>query len=118
MRKLDLVFAWLLVLLGCVHGAGTFIVHKSFTIEAVWFFSGGLVMIMGALLNFLRIARPEDRMTAGICLLANVLLFGVFVVAVPWTLWNDLKQNPQVFVVAIGVVVELVFALKSFLAKR
>jgi NADH:ubiquinone oxidoreductase subunit 6 (subunit J) len=118
MKRIDQVFAWLLLLLGCVHGAGTFLVHKSLTIEAVWFFCGALAMIFGALLNLLRIARPEDRMTAGVCLLANLLLFAVFVIVVPWTSWNDLKQNPQVFVVAIGVVIELLFALRSFLTKR
>jgi hypothetical protein len=118
MKRIDQVFAWLLLLLGCVHSAGTFLVHKSLTIEAVWFFSGGLVLVFGALLNLLRIARPQDRMTAGVCLLADLLLFAVFVIAVPWTLWHDLKQNPQVFVVGVAVVLELVFAVKCFLSQR
>jgi len=118
MRKIDQVFAWLLLLLGCIHGAATFAVHKSLTIEAVWFFSGGLAMVFGALLNLLRIARPQDRMTAGVCLLANLLLFFVFVIVVPWTLWHDLKQNPQVFVVGAAVTLELVFAVRCFLTKQ
>jgi hypothetical protein len=81
--------------------------------EAIWFFSGGLAMIFGALLNLVRIARPDDRLAARVSALANLLLFAVFVVATTWLLRRELKQNPQVIVVAIAIAGELAFSLRQ-----
>jgi hypothetical protein len=117
MKTFDRVLAWILLLLGCIHCAATFLVHKTLTIDAIWFISGGLVMIFGALLNLLRAARPGDRLAAGVSLLANLLLFAVFAVAVPWLLRHEFKQNPQVVVVGITVTAEFLFSLRSFLSK-
>jgi intracellular septation protein A len=91
----------------------TFVVHKSLAMEAIWFFSGGLAMIFGALLNLVRIARPDDRLAARVSALANLLLFAVFVVATTWLLRRELKQNPQVIVVAIAIAGELAFSLRQ-----
>lgn len=113
MRTTDRICAWIVLLLGCVHCAVTFVVHKTFTVEAIWFVSGGLVLIFGALLNLVRIARPGDRLLARVSALANLLLFGLFGIAVPWLLHRDLKQNPQVIVVAIAIAVELGFSLRQ-----
>jgi hypothetical protein len=117
MKKLDSIFAWILLLLGCIHGAAIFAVFKSPTLDAIWFFTGGLAMIFGALLNLVRIARLGDRLAAGMSMLANLLLFAVFVIVVPWVLRHELKQNPQVFAVGLAVAAELFFSLKLFLQK-
>ena len=117
MKKLDSIFAWILLLLGCIHCAAAFVAYKSVTLEAVWFITGGLAMIFGALLNMVRIARPGDRLPTGLSMLANILLFAVFVIVVPWVLRHELKQNPQVFAVGLAVIVEFVFSLKFFLSK-
>ena len=113
MKTTDRICAWIVLLLGCVHCAVTFVVHKTFTVEAIWFISGGLVLIFGALLNLVRIARPDDRLLAQVSALANLLLFALFGIAVPWLLHRDLKQNPQVIVVAIAIAVELGFSLRQ-----
>ena len=117
MRKLDYIFAWILLLLGCIHCAGTFIVFKSATLEAIWFFTGGLTVIFGALLNMVRIVRPEYKLTVGLSLLANLLLFAVFVIVVPWVLHYEFKHNPQVIVVGLTIAAELFFSIKLFLSK-
>ena len=117
MKKLDSIFAWILLMLGCIHCAAAFVAYKSVTLEAVWFITGGLAMIFGALLNMVRIARPGDRLPTGIGMLANLLLFAVFVVVVPWVLRHELKQNPQVFAVGLTVTAELFFSIKLFLQK-
>jgi sulfite exporter TauE/SafE len=114
MKITDRVFAWILLVLGCIHCTATFVVHKTLTIDAIWFFSGGLVMIFGALLNMVRTARPDDRLATGASTTANLLLFATFAVAVPWLLRHEFKQNPQVIVVGIAVAVELVFSLKQW----
>lgn len=113
MKTTDRICAWIVLLLGCVHCAVTFVVHKTFTVEAIWFISGGLVLIFGALLNLVRIARPDDRLLARASALANLLLFALFGTAMVWLLRGDLKQNPQVIVVAIAIAAELGFSLKQ-----
>jgi intracellular septation protein A len=113
MKTADRIFAWVLLVLGCVHCAVAFVVHKSLSIEAIWFFSGGLAVIFGALLNLLRIARPDDRLAARISALANLLLFAVFAAALPWLVHRELTQNPQVVVVAIAVAAEFGFSLQQ-----
>ena len=113
MKTADRIFAWIVLLLGCVHCAVTFVVHKALTVEAIWFVSGGLVLIFGALLNLVRIARPGDRLLARASALANVLLFALFVIAVPWLLRHALKQNPQIIVAAIAIAAELGFSLRQ-----
>ncbi|MGE5323390.1 MAG: hypothetical protein ACM3SW_11035 [Actinomycetota bacterium] len=113
MKTTDRVFAWIVLLLGFTHCVVTFLVHKSLTVEAIWFFSGGLVLIFGALLNLVRIARPGDRLLARTSALANLLLFALFAIAVPWLLHRDLRQNPQVVVAAIAVAAEFGFSLRQ-----
>jgi len=113
MKTTDLIFAWIVLVLGCTHCVVTFLVQKSFTVEAIWFFSGGLVLIFGALMNLVRIARPDDKLPAQVSALANLLLFALFVVAMPWLLHSALKHNPQVIVVAIAIAAELFFSLRQ-----
>ena len=113
MRTADRIFAWIVLLLGCVHCAVTFVVHKTFTVEAIWFVSGGLVLILGALLNLVRIARTNDRLLARASAVANLLLFALFGIAMVWLLHRDLKQNPQVIMAAIAISAELGFSLRE-----
>ncbi len=113
MKMIDRILAWVLLVFGSVHCGVTFVLHKTFTVEAVWFVSGGLVLIFGALLNLVRIARPDDRLLARASALANLLLFALFGIAVPWLLHRDLKQNPQVIVVAIATAAEFGFSLRQ-----
>ena len=113
MKTLDRIFAWVILVLGCTHCAVTFVLHKSFTVETIWFLSGGLAMIFGALLNLVRIARLDDKLAARVSALANLLLFALFAVATPWLLHRELKGNPQVIVVAIAITAELVFSLRQ-----
>ena len=113
MKATDRVFAWVLLLLGCIHCAGTFVVFKTLSLEAIWFITGGLAMIFGALLNLVRVARPDDKLPARASALANLLLFAVFVAVVPWLLRHELKENPQVIVVGITVAAEFGFSLRQ-----
>jgi len=113
MKTTDRVFAWALLLLGCIHCAGTFVAFKTITLDAIWFVTGGLAMIFGALLNLVRLGLPDDKLPARASALANLLLFAVFVAVVPWLLRHELKENPQVIVVGVTVAVEFVFSLRQ-----
>lgn len=113
MKIFDRIFAWILLLLGCAHCAVAFVVHKRLSIEAIWFFSGGLAVIFGALLNLLRLSCPDDRLAARVSALANLLLFAVFAAALPWLVHREITHNPQVIVVGIAVVAEFGFSLRQ-----
>ncbi len=113
MKIIDRFFAWILLALGCVHSAMHFVMHRAVSLDAIWFLSGGLVQIFGALLYLVRIARPDDRLLARVSALANLLLFALFAIAVPWLLRHELKQNPQVVVLAIAVAAEVIFSLRQ-----
>jgi hypothetical protein len=115
MRTLDRIFAWILLLLGCMHGVGTFFVYKTLVIDAVWFFCGALAIIFGALFNLARISRPADRLMGGLAVLVNLILLAVFVAVVPWILRHDLKANPQVIVLAATLIVEFALSLRQWL---
>ena len=115
MKTIDRIFAWILLLLGCVHGVGTFLVYKTLVMDAVWLFCGALAIIFGALFNLARISRPADRLVAGLAVIVNLVLCAVFVAVVPWILRHNLKTNPQVIVLAAALIVEFVLSLRQWL---
>ena len=51
MRTLYLVLAVLMILLGLVHLAATFVLFDGLTGRAVWFASGGLAIVLTGLIN-------------------------------------------------------------------
>lgn len=108
MRTLDRILAWALVVLGLVHCAVTPIVHARWSIDAIWFFSGGLAIVFAGMMNLLRIAyaavAPATRLAS---LLANVLLLSL-TLGVASTV--TLASSPQVIVAVILVGVELILA--------
>ncbi len=68
MRRLYVVLAVLIVLLGLVHIAATFLLFEGLTGRAVWFASGGVAIVLTGLLNLLNrtygSAAPGLRWTA------------------------------------------------------
>lgn len=108
MKLVDRIFAWALVVMGLVHCALTHLVHPAWTIDTIWFLCGGLAMIFAGMLNILRIAyagvAPATRIAA---LLANVLMLSV---TVGLGSLLPLRSNPQVGIVGILLLVELVFS--------
>ena len=53
MRRLYLVLALLVVLLGLFHAVSTFRIFDALSSRAVWFASGGLAMVLTGILNLL-----------------------------------------------------------------
>ncbi len=114
MKIADRTFAWILMLLGFTHLSVTFFVYKTLTIDAIWFFSGGLAMMFGAQLNLVRSHRPGDRLPAMMSVLANLGLM-VFVAASLWVLRALLVRFPQVIVTALAIGALTLFSIRSWL---
>jgi hypothetical protein len=56
LRTLDIVIGWLLIAFGVVHISLTRRVHPDIDINAIWFASGGLLIVTIGALNLLRVA--------------------------------------------------------------
>jgi hypothetical protein len=93
-RTLDILTAWILIALGAVHIALTRTVNPNMGIQAIWFASGGLLIVAIGTLNLLRVA--YSRVARGVyvvSLIANivlVLLMLSFAALVP------IRSNPQI----------------------
>ena len=96
MRKIDIVFAWLLIAFGAIHLSLTNKYDPSIGMNAIWFASGGLLIITVGALNLLRVAYTTvARGVHIVSVIANivlVLLILFMATRVP------IRGNPQVLV--------------------
>jgi hypothetical protein len=114
MKTLDRVFAWVLLVLGGLHTAGSVVLmSKNLSLNSAWFFSGGLAVIFCAFLNLIRVYRAPDRLVAKISSVANLLLL-VLAMLLAWVLRHDLKHNPQVIVLVTIIVLELLLSARQW----
>jgi len=108
-RTLDILTAWILIALGAVHIALTRTVNPNMGIQAIWFASGGLLIVAIGTLNLLRVA--YSRVARGVyvvSLIANivlVLLMLSFAALVP------IRSNPQILFGLILAVVLTAFSV-------
>jgi hypothetical protein len=98
-RTLDIVIAWILIALGATHIALTRKVHPDIGIDAVWFASGGLLIVTIGVLNLLRVA--YSSVAKGVYLvsvIANIvlLLLMLFIATL-----LPIRSNPQVLIALI-----------------
>jgi hypothetical protein len=74
-RTLDILIAWILIALGAAHIALTRRVNPNIDINAIWFASGGLLIIAIGTLNLLRVAYSGvARGVYVVSVIANILL--------------------------------------------
>jgi len=94
LRILDIIIAWLLIAFGALHLSLTRRVHPNLDIDAVWFASGGLLIIAIGVLNLLRVAYSSvAKGVWAVSLIANIvllLLIGFMATLLP------LRGNPQI----------------------
>lgn len=109
MKIFDTVVAWLVLVLGAFHCAVTPKAYPGFTLAALWFVSAGLLMILLAAVNLLRIryaaVAPGVR---AVCIAANVVLLiwaAGFAVVLPVT------KKPQVIVSIVLIALLTVFSI-------
>ena len=111
MRTLDKIAAWLLLLMGAIHGSATFLVYKTFDINAIWFFSAAIAMWLTAAFSLLRISYaalvPPLRWVA---LAANLLLLALDVAIAAVV---PLRSNPQVTLLAVLLLLGIAFSLRA-----
>ena len=96
MKTADKIASWLLVLMGLMHAGATTVAFPRFNLDAIWFLSAAIAILLTAALNLLRIHYatlvPSLRLVA---LLANVLML---LLDIAVALEVPLRGNPQVIV--------------------
>ncbi|HKD86823.1 MAG TPA: hypothetical protein VKB58_18890 [Terriglobales bacterium] len=109
MKTFDIIIAWLLIAFGALHIALTQKVHPDIDINAIWFVSGGLLIITIGTLNLLRVAYSSvAKGVHVVSVAANIvlLLLMLFIATrVP------MRNNPQVLAGLILAVLLTAFSL-------
>ena len=109
MRTLDRIVAWLLVAFGLIHLALTGKAYPHLDINAIWFASGGLLMMTIATLNLLRVAYGSIATGVhAVSVLANFMLL-LLILAIATRL--PVRGNPQVVVGLVLVVLLTAFSI-------
>ncbi len=109
MRTLDLVAGWLLIAFGALHASLTRRMHPVIDINAVWFASGGLLIIAIGALNLLRVAYGSvAKGVYVVSVIANIVLLLMMVVIATVL---PLHGNPQVLIGLILAVLLTAFSV-------
>jgi uncharacterized membrane protein len=104
-RRLHLICTYLLIGLGAVHTSLTAVFNKELSVDAMYFASAGLAMVVIGFLNIAMSRNRDDRLSVTMCYIANVL-FTVFGVLTAWAI-----QEPQAY---FGVALLLTITATSF----
>ena len=92
MRLLHKIITVLLVALGCLHVAFTPFNYQHFDMDAIWFISAGVAIVLAGFLNVAVIRVGTDCVVRALCVLANMTFAVLFAVALVQ------MAQPQVFV--------------------
>jgi hypothetical protein len=106
---MDRIVAWVLVAFGLMHLALTGKAHPHLGINAIWFASGGLLMMTIAALNLLRVAYGSvARGVHAVSVVANLVLL-LMLAAIAARL--PIRGNPQIVVGLVLVVLLTAFSI-------
>jgi hypothetical protein len=111
LKKLDLVLAWMLVVLGFVHCGAGIVSAAGLKLDSIWFFAGGIAIVEGGFLNILRNGGGRG-MARVASILANVLLLLVVVaISIVVLRTGRFLANPQVILALFVVGAETLFSI-------
>jgi sulfite exporter TauE/SafE len=112
LKTVDKICAWMLIVLGCIHCAATFVTHRNLNFDSIWFFAGGVALIAAGLLNVIRTQSGKGGLPRISSIFVNVLL-ALTSVAIVWVARGSLLHGPQVIAVVIAVMAELIFSVQG-----
>lgn len=90
MKRLQLVIAVLIILLGIVHVSFAFPIVE-LTEGTLWFIGSGVALVLSGLINGIASESGVSKRTKWIALLCNILMCGLFILSIP------VVQGPQVY---------------------
>jgi hypothetical protein len=108
MRIVDQVAAWCVVVLGLGHSIWT-ARFPEMNLNALWFLSGGLFLMVVGALNLLRVRYVSASGVRWVCVASNVAALA-FVLAIAHLI--SLRANPQAIVALVAVALLTIFSLR------
>ncbi len=111
MRKIDVVLAWVMILLGVLHCGAAWISIRGFPVVALWGFAGGTALIECGLLNVVRQGGGKG-MVACASIAGNILLTAL-ILSAGWHQFSHLLNRPSFLVTAVVVFAELLFSFRG-----
>lgn len=103
MRLFYTILSYALAALGVLHMGATFRFFSAFTSQSLWFFTGGMLMVLVAALNLLnRTYGQNARGLRVVCMAANVVVTALAIAA-----GTVGKASALEWVVVMGIVVPL-----------
>jgi hypothetical protein len=90
MKRLQLTITILIILLGIVHITFAFPIDE-LTEGTLWFIGSGVALVLSGLINWIASEGGVSKRTKWITLLCNILMCGLFILAIP------VVQGPQVY---------------------
>ena len=108
-KRIHQVCTYLLIGLGVVHTSLTPVFNRNLSVDAMYFASAGLAMVVIGFLNIAMSRNLDDRLTVILGLIANVL-FTIFGALTAWVL-----KEPQAY---FGIVLLLTITATSFLLRK
>lgn len=112
MKIIDYLLAWTLVALGVVHCVFTLVMHRGFSLGAVWSLGTGVALILAGLINYLRIHSGRVAGLRTVCIVSNLLVLATALMAAYFFV-HLLTRNPQVPILLVAIVGELIFSLQG-----
>ncbi len=106
MKTIDLIFGWIMVVLGVVHAFFAFRSHGFSSFAAYY---GVIIIVLGGLINVSRAKAPKGliKFTSAFANIVVVASTGVLA----YSLHSVLRENLQVPVLLVVAVIELVFSI-------
>lgn len=103
------ILTGLIIALGVLHTLVTFCEHDSFSVEAMWFASAGVAIILAGFLNIVLLRDvAKDTVVWTLCIITNLIFAVMFVLALL------VLPQPQVFVGAgLFIAVTVLSLIKS-----
>jgi hypothetical protein len=112
LKTVDKIFAWILVVMGCIHCGATFIARPNFSYDGVWFFTAGIAFIAAGLLNLIRSQSGKGELPRVGSIAVNVLLT-LACLSIVWLRGFSALHAPQVIIVTVAIVVELILSVQG-----
>ncbi len=109
MKTFDTVVAWLVLVLGAIHCAFTRKAYPQLNLAALWFVSAGMLMILLAAVNLLRIRYAA--VAPGLRVLCIAADFVVFLWALGFAFVMPVAKEPQVIVSIVLLALLTVLAI-------
>ena len=108
MKTVDRIFAWMLVVLGCIR-CGTAMMPSHFSSDSL---SGGTAIIAAGFMNVFRTQSSNGSLRRFASIAINLLLTFSCLIFI-WLRGTSILHAPQTIILTVALIVELIFSVQG-----